>query len=175
MLHVHPASPGLSAAQSTCWCPADWVPDLQSVASLCDRRKGPDHLLALKASTCRKCMTLRCGRCSGTKLCVILWCPHGWWPTRLLCSWDFPGKNTGVDCHFLLQGIFQTRGLNPHILHWQANTLPLSHQGSQHDTYAHIILIKTTHMAISNFQVGRNMQIHHMFGRKSKIQSAEQH
>ena len=25
-------------------------------------------------------------------------------PTRLLCPWDFPGKDTGVGCHFLLQG-----------------------------------------------------------------------
>ena len=29
--------------------------------------------------------------------------PHGRQPTRLLCPWDFPGKNTGVGCHFLLQ------------------------------------------------------------------------
>ena len=29
--------------------------------------------------------------------------PHRRWPTRLLCPWDFPGKNTGVGCHFLLQ------------------------------------------------------------------------
>ena len=29
-------------------------------------------------------------------------------PTRLLCPWDFPGKNTGVDCHFLLHRIFPT-------------------------------------------------------------------
>ena len=28
---------------------------------------------------------------------------------RLLWPWDFPGKNTGVGCHFLLQGIFLTR------------------------------------------------------------------
>ena len=34
-------------------------------------------------------------------------------PTRLLCSWDFARKNTGVRCHFLLQGIFPTR--KPHI------------------------------------------------------------
>ena len=27
-----------------------------------------------------------------------LW-PHGLWPTKLLCPWDSPGKNTGVDCH----------------------------------------------------------------------------
>ena len=30
---------------------------------------------------------------------------------RLLCQWDFPGKNTGVGCHFLLQGIFPTQGI----------------------------------------------------------------
>ena len=29
--------------------------------------------------------------------------PHRWKPTRLLCPWDSPGKNTGVGCHFLLQ------------------------------------------------------------------------
>ena len=29
--------------------------------------------------------------------------PHRWQPTRLLCFWDSPGKNTGVGCHFLLQ------------------------------------------------------------------------
>ena len=32
--------------------------------------------------------------------------PYGLKPARLLCPWDFPGKNTGVGCHFLLQGIF---------------------------------------------------------------------
>ena len=32
---------------------------------------------------------------------------------RLLCPWDFLGKNIGVDCHFLLQGIFPTQGSNP--------------------------------------------------------------
>ena len=29
--------------------------------------------------------------------------PHGLQPAKLLCPWDFPGNNTGVDCHFLLQ------------------------------------------------------------------------
>ena len=32
------------------------------------------------------------------------------------CPWDSPGKNTGVGCHFLLQGIFQTQGSNPYLL-----------------------------------------------------------
>ena len=46
-------------------------------------------------------------------VCLIMsnssW-PHELWPTRLLCPWDFPGKNTGAGCHFLLQGIFLTQG-----------------------------------------------------------------
>ena len=38
---------------------------------------------------------------------------------QLLRPWDSPGKNTGVGCHFLLQGVFLTRGSNPCLLHWQ--------------------------------------------------------
>ena len=33
------------------------------------------------------------------------------------CPWDSPGKNTGVGCHALLQGIFLTWGLNPGLPH----------------------------------------------------------
>ena len=54
--------------------------------------------------------------------------PHKRQPNRLLCSWDSPGKNTGVGCHSLLQGIFPTQGSNPCLLgfmHWQADSLPL--------------------------------------------------
>ena len=43
--------------------------------------------------------------------------------TRLLCLWDSPGKNTGMCCNFFLQGIFPTQGLNPHLLHWQADSI----------------------------------------------------
>ena len=45
--------------------------------------------------------------------------PHGLWPTRLLCPWDFSSKNPGVGCHFLLQRIFLTQRSNLHLLHWQ--------------------------------------------------------
>ena len=54
-----------------------------------------------------------------------LW-PCGLQPTRLLYPWDSPGKNTGVGCCALLQGIFPTQGSNPHLLyflHWQAGYL----------------------------------------------------
>ena len=37
-------------------------------------------------------------------------------PPGLFCSWDFPGKNTGVSCYFLLQGIFLTQGWDPCFL-----------------------------------------------------------
>ena len=38
-------------------------------------------------------------------------------PSRPLCPWDCPGKNTGGGCHFLFQGIFPTQGLNPSLLY----------------------------------------------------------
>ena len=41
-----------------------------------------------------------------------------------LTPWDFPGKNTGVGCHFLLQGIFPTQGRNLSLPHWQVDSLP---------------------------------------------------
>ena len=52
---------------------------------------------------------------------------HGLQPVSLLCPWDFPGKNTGVGCHFLFQGIFPIQGLNLCLLHCLVDSLPLSH------------------------------------------------
>ena len=45
-------------------------------------------------------------------------------------SMGFPSKNTGISCHFLLQGIFPTQGSNLSFLHWQADYLPLCHLGN---------------------------------------------
>ena len=56
--------------------------------------------------------------CSGVKSCLILCDPM-----------NFPGKNTGVDCHFLFQWILPTQVSNPCLLcllHWQADSLPLN-------------------------------------------------
>ena len=55
--------------------------------------------------------------CSVALLCLTLFNTIGLCPSRLLCPWNFPGKNTGVGCHFLLQGIFLPQGLNPHLVH----------------------------------------------------------
>ena len=49
---------------------------------------------------------------------------------QALWAWDFPGKNTGVGYHFLLQGIFSTQGSNPDLLHCRQILYHLSHQGS---------------------------------------------
>ena len=45
---------------------------------------------------------------------------HGRRSSLLLRPWDIPGKKTGVGCHFLLQGIFLTQGLNPRFLNSSA-------------------------------------------------------
>ena len=74
----------------------------------------------------------------------------------LLCPWDFPGKNSRVGCHFLFQGIFPTQGSNSSLLlllHWQADSLPLSHLGSLYGyTIIHLLtkvrLVKVMVLAV---------------------------
>ena len=68
--------------------------------------------------------------CLVTQLCPTLLRPLGLGPARLLCPWDFPGKNIGMGCHFLLQRIFPTQGSNQHLLLGRQILLPLSHLGS---------------------------------------------
>ena len=80
--------------------------------------------------------------------------PHGLWPTRLLSPWNSSGKNTGVGCHFLLQGIFLTQGSNLRLLcllHWQLGSLPLApptqskserHRGSTSSRAIHLLRSK---------------------------------
>ena len=53
--------------------------------------------------------------------------PHGLEPASLLCPWNSPGKNTGVGCHALLQGIFPTQGSNPGLPHCRWILYHLSH------------------------------------------------
>ena len=65
----------------------------------------------LHAKSLQSCLTLR---------------PWGLQPCQ--APWDSPGKNTGVGCCALLQGIFTSQGLKPHLLsllHWQVGPLPL--------------------------------------------------
>jgi len=74
----------------------------------------------------------RCYCCWVARLCRTLLWPHGLQPARLLCPWDFPGKNIGVGCHSLLQGIFLTQGLNQGLPPCRQILYHLSHQGNIH-------------------------------------------
>ena len=68
-------------------------------------------------------------------LCVWLFATPWTVAYQSLCPWDFPGISTRVDCHFLLQGIFLTRGSNPGLLHCRQMLYHLSHQGSHQWTW----------------------------------------
>ena len=56
-----------------------------------------------------------CVHAKSLQSCLTLQ-PHGLQPARLLCQWDSPGKNIGVGCHALLQGILPTQESNPCLL-----------------------------------------------------------
>ena len=66
--------------------------------------------------------------------CVLLFATLWAEATRLLCPWDSPGKSTEMGCHFLLQGIFPSQGLNLYLLgllRCQEGSLPLVPPGKQ--------------------------------------------
>ena len=49
---------------------------------------------------------------------------------RLLCPWDSPGKDTGVGCHALIQGVFLTQESNRGLLHCRRILYQLGYRGS---------------------------------------------
>ena len=61
--------------------------------------------------------------------CPTLCNPLDCSPPGSSIPWDSPGKNTGMGCHFLLQEIFPTQGLNLGLLHCRQTLYRLSHQG----------------------------------------------
>ena len=70
--------------------------------------------------------------------------------------WDFPGKNTGVGSHFLLQGIFLTQESNPGLLHCRQILYCLSHQGSPEIWWTHLSLITKRHAWAELFVTATN-------------------
>ena len=75
-----------------------WTPDCTENPWLSFNRQFFEDLTVICVCVCAKslqsCPTLR---------------PYGLYPARFLCPWDYPGKDTGMDCHVLLQGIFPTQ------------------------------------------------------------------
>ena len=78
---------------------------------------GPHVLLKTQFKSMLRChwCTMRACILSSSVTSDSLW-PHGLESARLFCPWDSPGKNTGVECHFLLQRVFLTQELNPGLL-----------------------------------------------------------
>ena len=68
--------------------------------------------------------------CLVAQSCLTLCDPMDCSPPGSSVHWDSPGKNTGVGCHALLQGIFPTQGLNLGLPHCRWILYRLSHQGS---------------------------------------------
>ena len=89
---------------------------------------------------------------------------HGLYPTMLLCPWDSPGKNTGMGCHSLLQGIFLAQGLNPGLLTCRQILYYLSYQGSTRCYYRvptkPAVVSDKRNRPSSNTEVHRVMESH---------------
>ena len=80
--------------------------------------------------------------------CLTLCDPMDCSLATLLHPWDSAGKNTGVGCHALLQGILPTQGSKPGLLHWKQILYHLSHQGSPSSLFMgwRIVSIDTYHL-----------------------------
>ena len=106
---------------------------------------------------------------------------RGLYPTRLLCPWDSPGKNTEVGCHFQLQRIFLTQKSNQHLLcllHCRWILYLLSHWGSPKEIWGKWKVIATmcpcifllTYIFISHikFSAQSNLQLYFLVNYKRK-------
>ena len=74
---------------------------------------------------------LVCVHAKSLQLCPTLCVPMDCSPPGSFVHGDSPGKNTGVGCHALLQGIFLTQRSNPHLLHllyWSLTSAVLADQ-----------------------------------------------
>ena len=95
--------------------------------------------------------------------CVrLFWDPHALQCTRLLCPWNYPDKNIRVGCHSLLQGIFLTQGAHSHVLHWQGDSLPMSHQGSPFDSVSKFenTCDNNVNLALLTYYTERSVYLH---------------
>ena len=89
--------------------------------------------------------TLYCCCCLVDKSCLTLWGPMDCSLPGSFVYGIFLGKITEVGCHFLLQGSSQPRDQTCifcllHLLQWQVNALPLSHQGSPWQLHIHVLI-----------------------------------
>ena len=119
---LHHVSPYLTLAP---WAPVSWLCCSSSEVMHSFQPQGlctcGSSFLPARVSHClvNSCCYLVTKSCP--PVCDSMDCS----PPGFSAPWDSSGKNTGVDCHFLLQGIFPTQGSNLsllHLLHWQADS-----------------------------------------------------
>ena len=139
----------------------------QAVDSLPDRfsttllDSGPSSLPGNRCWLGRVCMCVCvCVRarvsvcaCLVAQLCLILCNPMDCSPPGSSIHGDSPGKNTGVGCHALLQGIFPTQVSNPGFPHCRWILYHLSHQGSPRKPYRTKALVKSEKMPTYMFWI----------------------
>ena len=105
-------------------------------------------------------------KCLVTQSCSTLCNTMGYNSPGSSVHGDSPGKNTGVGCHTLLQGIFPTQGLNPSLLYCRQIPYYLSHQGSPSYT---IVLGKyyTFYKFLLNIQINKLEEIYFLYNKKT--------
>ena len=99
--------------------------------SISIKRLWGRYYISLPFYRWEKCLQRGCVLCLVTQ-CLTLCNPMDCRPLGSSVHGDSPGKNTGVGCHALLQGIFLTQGSKPSLLHLQLDCLPAELQGKPH-------------------------------------------
>ena len=120
-----------------CVCSHDYQPDLSFLDFLISQTGKITYTHTHTHTHCQlNCQLYTCvcvlRHFSRVRLCDPMDCSP---PTRLLCLWNSPGKNTGVGCHALLQGVFPTQGSTLYLQHWQVGSLPLTPPGKPPTNY----------------------------------------
>ena len=133
-LRIRTNTAAAAAAKSLQSCPTlcdpiDGSPLGSSVHRHINCRSFREHPISVKTKENRSHV------CLVTQLCPTLCNPMDWSPPGSSVHGDSPGKNTGVGCHALLQGIFPTQGSNIVLMHCRQILYHLSSQESQNRSY----------------------------------------
>ena len=111
------------------------------------------------------------GKCQSLSHVSVFVTPWAVQPARLLCPWNSPGKNIGMGCHFLLQGIFLTQGLNP-VLHCRQILHHLSHQAKIHKfSEMHVLYILFMYMYTKRFSTLLDKVLKKNNNKKEKLEN----
>ena len=126
----------MSVAKSTEHFPVFTLLDFSVIFDIGDHSALPQMFVLFPWYPWHVCVCVRTHLCSAMFNSLRPW---GLQPARFLCSWYSLGKNTGMGCYSLLQGIFLTQGFNLGLLncrqilyHWAVREAPSV-------TYTHLI------------------------------------